>query len=90
MVKTAANPGGLAIDVFDGLRAAQRADRAQFYLGLPTGPFYGFNSRRITTSSIPNCSRSSMSEPVGRNATRLCSRTTACATLLRSRTSWAR
>ena len=43
MLKTAANPGGLPIDVFDGLRAAQRADRAQFYLDVPTGPFYGFN-----------------------------------------------
>src|SRR4051812_26617200 len=43
MVKTEANPGGLSIEVFDGLRAALAANRAQFYVDLPTGPFYGFN-----------------------------------------------
>jgi non-heme chloroperoxidase len=42
MLKTAANPGGLPIDVFDNLRAAVLADRSQFFqeLGLP---FYGAN-----------------------------------------------
>jgi non-heme chloroperoxidase len=43
MLKTAANPGGLPIDVFDGLRAALAANRAQFFYDLPAGPFYGFN-----------------------------------------------
>jgi non-heme chloroperoxidase len=43
MVKSATNPGGLDISVFDGLRAALAANRAQFYIDLPTGPFYGFN-----------------------------------------------
>jgi non-heme chloroperoxidase len=43
MLKTAANPGGLPIDVFDGLRAAQLANRSQFYRDVPSGPFYGFN-----------------------------------------------
>jgi len=43
MLKTDANPGGLPLAVFDGLRAAQLADRAQFYLDVPTGPFFGFN-----------------------------------------------
>ena len=43
MLKTEANPGGLPLEVFDGLRAAQLADRAQFYLDIPSGPFYGFN-----------------------------------------------
>ena len=43
MLKTAANPGGLPIEVFDGFRAAHRADRAQFYLDVASGPFYGFN-----------------------------------------------
>jgi non-heme chloroperoxidase len=43
MVKTEAYPGGLPIDVFDGLRAALAANRAQFFLDLPSGPFYGFN-----------------------------------------------
>ena len=43
MVKTDSNPGGLPIEVFDGFRAALAANRAQFFLDVPTGPFYGFN-----------------------------------------------
>ncbi len=43
MLKTEANPGGLPIEVFDGFRAALAANRAQFFLDVPTGPFYGFN-----------------------------------------------
>lgn len=43
MLKTDANPGGLPMEVFDGLRAAQRADRAQFYRDIASGPFFGFN-----------------------------------------------
>jgi len=43
MVKTPANPGGLPIEVFDGLRAQLAANRSQFYLDLPSGPFYSFN-----------------------------------------------
>src|SRR5262245_33408495 len=43
MVKTAANPGGLPIEVFDGLRKALAENRAQFYLDFAGGPFYGFN-----------------------------------------------
>ncbi|MEI9951702.1 MAG: alpha/beta hydrolase [Pseudomonadota bacterium] len=43
MVKSAANPGGLPIEVFDGFRAALAANRAQFYKDVPSGPFYGFN-----------------------------------------------
>jgi non-heme chloroperoxidase len=39
----AANPGGLAKDVFDGLQAQLAANRSQFYRDLPEGPFYGFN-----------------------------------------------
>jgi non-heme chloroperoxidase len=42
MLKTAANPGGLPIDVFDGIRAGVAGDRSQFYKDL-TMPFYGFN-----------------------------------------------
>jgi non-heme chloroperoxidase len=42
MVKTAANPGGLPIEVFDGLRASVQADRAQFFKDLSL-PFYGYN-----------------------------------------------
>ena len=43
MLKTAANPGGLPIEVFDGFRAAYLADRAQFFLDVASGPFFGFN-----------------------------------------------
>ena len=43
MLKTAANPGGTPIEVFDGYRAALVANRSQFYLDVPSGPFYGFN-----------------------------------------------
>jgi non-heme chloroperoxidase len=43
MVKTPANPGGLPIEVFDGFRAQLAANRAQFYLDVASGPFYGFN-----------------------------------------------
>jgi non-heme chloroperoxidase len=42
MLKTAANPGGLPLDVFDGLRAGVQADRAQFFKDLSM-PFYGYN-----------------------------------------------
>ncbi|CAN5329342.1 alpha/beta hydrolase [soil metagenome] len=50
MLQTDANPGGLPIAVFDGLRAALFANRAQFYFDLPTGPFYGFNRDGATIS----------------------------------------
>lgn len=43
MLKTDANPEGLPMEVFDGLRKATADNRAQFFLDLPTGPFYGFN-----------------------------------------------
>jgi len=43
MVRTAANPGGLPIDVFDGIRAAHLANRSQLYRDLAGGPFFGFN-----------------------------------------------
>ena len=43
MVKTAANPGGLPKEVFDGLQAQLAANRSKFYYDLPAGPFYGFN-----------------------------------------------
>jgi non-heme chloroperoxidase len=42
MLKTEANPGGLPIDVFDGIRAGVVGDRSQFYKDL-TMPFYGYN-----------------------------------------------
>ena len=42
MVKKDSNPGGTPMEVFDGYRAAM-ANRAQFYLDVASGPFYGFN-----------------------------------------------
>ncbi|AXF04219.1 alpha/beta fold hydrolase [Paraburkholderia hospita] len=42
MLKSADNPGGLPMSLFDGIRAGVAANRSQFYLDLAT-PFYGFN-----------------------------------------------
>jgi len=42
MVKTSANPGGLPMEVFDGIRANVLVDRSQFFRDL-TIPFYGYN-----------------------------------------------
>jgi non-heme chloroperoxidase len=42
MLKTAANPGGMPIEAFDGIRAGVLADRSQFFKDL-TEPFYGAN-----------------------------------------------
>ena len=43
MLKTEKNPGGTPIEVFDGFRKALAENRAQFFLDLASGPFYGFN-----------------------------------------------
>jgi non-heme chloroperoxidase len=43
MVKTAANPGGLPKEVFDGFQAQLAANRSQFYRDVASGPFYGYN-----------------------------------------------
>jgi non-heme chloroperoxidase len=43
MVKTPANPAGTPKEVFDGFQATLAANRAQFYMDLPIGPFYGYN-----------------------------------------------
>jgi non-heme chloroperoxidase len=43
MLKTAQNPGGTPMQVFDGFRKALAENRAQFFLDVPSGPFYGFN-----------------------------------------------
>jgi non-heme chloroperoxidase len=43
MLRTPANPDGLPLEVFDGFRAALAANRAQFFLDVPAGPFYGYN-----------------------------------------------
>lgn len=43
MVQTPDNPGGLPIEIFDGFRKALIDNRAQFFLDVPAGPFYGYN-----------------------------------------------
>jgi non-heme chloroperoxidase len=43
MLKTAANPDGLPIEVFDGIRTGSIADRSQLYKDLASGPFFGAN-----------------------------------------------
>ena len=62
MVKKDSNPGGTPIEAFDGLRAALAANRAQFYLEIPTGPFYGFNrpGAKISEGLIRNWWRQGM------------------------------
>src|SRR5262245_8783449 len=62
MVKTPTNPGGLAIDVFDGLRGQLAANRAQFYVDFATGPFYGYTrpGARASQPVIENWWRQAM------------------------------
>jgi non-heme chloroperoxidase len=63
MVKSAKNPGGLPLEVFDGYRAALAANRAQLYLDIPSGPFYGFNrpGAKVSQGVINNWWRQGMS-----------------------------
>ena len=62
MLKTDANPGGLPIEVFDGIRAAVAANRAQFFRDFPSGPFYGFNrdGAKVDAGVIDNWWRQGM------------------------------
>lgn len=62
MVKTDANPGGTPIEVFDGFRKALAANRAQFYLDVASGPFYGFNrdGADVSQGTIQNWWRQGM------------------------------
>lgn len=50
MLQTPANPGGLPLSVFDGFRAQLAQNRAQFYIDLASGPFYGFNRKGAVVS----------------------------------------
>ncbi|HEI6966649.1 TPA: alpha/beta hydrolase [Yersinia enterocolitica] len=50
MLKTASNPNGTPIEVFDQFRQGIAVNRAQFYLDIPSGPFYGFNRPGAETS----------------------------------------
>ncbi|MGL3102361.1 alpha/beta fold hydrolase [Enterobacter asburiae] len=62
MVKTDSNPGGTPIEVFDGFRKALAANRAQFYLDVASGPFYGFNrdGADVSQGTIQNWWRQGM------------------------------
>ncbi|HEU0147411.1 MAG TPA: alpha/beta hydrolase [Bradyrhizobium sp.] len=62
MLKTAKNPGGLPMEVFDGFRAGVAANRAQFYLDIASGPFYGFNrdGAKVSQGVIQNWWRQGM------------------------------
>ena len=50
MLKTEDNPGGLPIEVFDGLREASLENRSQLYLDIASGPFFGFNRPGVEPS----------------------------------------
>ena len=62
MLRSKNDPVGLPLDVFDGFRAALLADRAQFFIDVPTGPFYGFNrpGAKVSEGIIRNWWRQGM------------------------------
>ena len=62
MLKTEKNPGGTPIEVFDGFRKALAANRAQFFLDVSSGPFYGFNrpGAKVSQGIIQNWWRQGM------------------------------
>lgn len=62
MVQSANNPGGTPMSVFDSFRTALAANRAQFYLDVASGPFYGFNrpGAKIYPGTIQNWWRQGM------------------------------
>ena len=61
--QTASNPTGIPLEVFDGFRKALIANRSQYYLDLPSGPFYGFNREgaQVSEGLIQNWWRQGMS-----------------------------
>ncbi|WP_172125207.1 alpha/beta hydrolase [Devosia sp. 919] len=63
MVQSSTNPGGIPMKVFDEFRAALSRNRAQFYLDVPSGPFYGFNRDGVEVNQglIDNWWRQAMS-----------------------------
>ncbi len=62
MLQTPSNPGGLPKEVFDGFQEQVATNRAQFYLDLPTGPFYGYNrpGAKVSQGIIQNWWRQGM------------------------------
>ncbi|KQS76742.1 hypothetical protein ASG32_26650 [Methylobacterium sp. Leaf361] len=63
MLRTASNPAGTPLAVFDGFRAALAANRAQFYVDVASGPFYGFNrpGAQLSRGVVENWWRQGMS-----------------------------
>jgi non-heme chloroperoxidase len=62
MVKSDKNPGGIPIEVFDQFRRDLIANRAQFFLDIPSGPFFGFNrpGAQVSQGMIENWWRQGM------------------------------
>ena len=62
MLKSASNPHGTPIEVFDGFRTALAANRAKFYRDVAAGPFYGFNrpGATVITENADNWWRQGM------------------------------
>jgi non-heme chloroperoxidase len=62
LVKTGKNQDGIPLEIFDGLRAAILANRADFYLDFASGPFYGFNrpGAKVSQGIINNWWRQGM------------------------------
>jgi non-heme chloroperoxidase len=62
MLKTQSNPGGLAKEVFDNFQQQVANNRAQFYLDVASGPFYGFNrtGAKVSQGVIQNWWRQGM------------------------------
>lgn len=62
MAKTESNPDGIPLEVFNGFRAALVANRAQFFLDIPSGPFFGFNREgaNVSQGQIQNWWRQGM------------------------------
>ncbi|MFJ4468843.1 alpha/beta fold hydrolase [Streptomyces sp. NPDC089424] len=62
MIKSASNPDGSPVETFDALRAGLEANRAQFYMDVASGPFYGFNrtGAKVSQGLIENWFRQGM------------------------------
>lgn len=62
MIKKESNPGGLPLELFDQFREGTAFNRAQFFLDIPSGPFYGFNrpGAKVSEGIIRNWWRQGM------------------------------
>jgi pimeloyl-ACP methyl ester carboxylesterase len=74
MLKTSANPGVLAKEVFDGLQAQLAANRSQFYYEIAAGPFYGYNRPGAKHCKPTGAFRTACSRPRPTPLTQICSR----------------